>query len=83
MIVYNLKSKEIFCLHEILQNFCGKKLAQAKNRLFITLKKLLQFIYFQLHLAVEKVVENFCEKMVSFRKNGCNFAMSKMTNKKI
>lgn len=66
----------------MLQNFCGEKLAQAKNRLFITLKKLLQFIDFQLHLAVEKVVENFCEKMVSVRKNGCNFAVSKMTEQK-
>ena len=95
MIVYNLKSSEIFCvsflyryaenffcLLEILQNFCGEKLAQAKNRLLITLKKLLQNIDFQLHFSVEKVVENFCEKMVSVRKNDCNFAMSKMTDKK-
>ena len=74
--------KIFFCLFEMMQNFCGEKLARVKNRLFITFKKLLQFIDFQLHLSVEKVVENFCEKMVAIRKNGCNFAMSKMTNKK-
>lgn len=94
MIVYNLKSMEIFsvsflyryaenffCLSKIMQNFCAEKLARAKNRLLITLKKSLQVIDFQLYLSVEKVVNNFCEKMVAVRKNGCNFAVSKMTEK--
>lgn len=82
MIVSKLKSNEIFCLSEMLQNFCGEKLAKAKNRLLITLKKLQQFIDFQLYLSVEKVVENFCEKMVFIQKICCNFAVSKMTDKK-
>lgn len=95
MIVYNLKSKEIFsvslffryaenffCLSEIMQNFCAEKLARAKNRLLITLKKSLQVIDFQLYLTVEKVVNNFCEKMVFIQKICCNFALSKMTDKK-
>lgn len=95
MIVYNLKSNEFFCvsfLYRYAENsflfvrnaakFLCEKLAQAKNRLLITLKKLLQFIDFQLLFSVEKVVENFCEKMIAVRKNGCNFAVSKMTDKK-
>ena len=65
-----------------MQNFCGEKLAWAKNRLLITLKKMMQNIDFQLCSSVEKVVENFCEKMVAVRKNGCNFAVSKMTEQK-
>lgn len=95
MIVYNLKSNQFFCvsflyryaeiffcLLEILQNFCVEKLARGKNMLLITFKKLMQNIDFQLLLSVEKVVENFCEKMIAVRKNGCNFAVSKMTDKK-
>lgn len=95
MIVYNLKYNEIFCisflyrcaenffcLSEILQNFYSKKLTLGKNRLLITLKKMLQNIDFQLCSSVEKVVNNFCEKLVAVRKNGCNFAVSKMTEQK-
>lgn len=95
MIVYKLKSNEFFCVSffyryaeiffcfsKMLQNFCGEKLALAKNRLLITLKKLLQNIDFQLCSSVEKVVENFCEKMVFIKKICCNFAVSKMTEQK-
>lgn len=95
MIVYNLKSNEIFCvsfLYRYAKNFficpkCCKIFVvknwhRQKNRLLITFKKLLQNIDFQLLLSVEKVVENFYEKMVFIQKICCNFAVSKMTDKK-